>query len=409
MHKRLAAALAAIAFLCAACAQAQQTSPELVVKDGDRVVFLGDSITQQMIYTRYVMNYFALRYPDMKVSFRNAGWSGDRASGALARLQRDVLDLKPNVVTICLGMNDARYQPFDQETYDSYIKDMKSIVFRLKEAGVRVVLLTPGCVDPDARSALKNYNDTLARFADGVIQLAKEENLPYYDIHTLMLSVQNAAKAANPQFTMIPDGVHPSEPGHALMASGLLQALGCRGGASSAQIMADRRTASLDRCRLLDLKITENSVTFRRVDDALPSYFDPEASAVFEQAPSLVEMNSYILMVNGLKDGKWRLAVDGAEVGTFSYVELDMGVDLADKPGPWQAVMREVNRTSKKQENVYFARWRQVQLAGFPEEAKPETDALLKKLDTIIANCEKFRAKAVANRTWSYSLTFVEP
>ena len=73
------------------------------LKAGDRVVFLGDSITEQRIHTRYVMNYFTLRYPGVDITFRNAGIGGDSAGGGLGRLQRDVLSQKPTVVTICFG------------------------------------------------------------------------------------------------------------------------------------------------------------------------------------------------------------------------------------------------------------------------------------------------------------------
>ena len=54
------------------------------LKSGDRVVFLGDSITEQKIHTRYVMNYFTLRYPGLDVTFRNAGMGGDSAGAAWA-------------------------------------------------------------------------------------------------------------------------------------------------------------------------------------------------------------------------------------------------------------------------------------------------------------------------------------
>jgi hypothetical protein len=125
--------------------------------------------------------------------------------------------------------------------------------------------------------------------------------------------------------------------------------------------------------------------------------------------PSLTTMNVYMLTLNGLKEGNWSLSVQGEPVGTFTADELDMGVDLANKPGPWQRIREEVNRTSKKQEDIYFMRWRQIQLGAFPEEAQKEVDALLNKLDTVIANCESARAKAVAaDRTWTWSLTFVQ-
>jgi hypothetical protein len=306
-------------------------------------------------------------------------------------------------------MNDGQYRKFDQGIYDTYINAMQGLVTELKKAGVRVVLLTPGCVDTLDGSRLADYNDTLSRFADGIVQLGSKENVPVFNIHKLMLDVQTAAKAKNPAFTMIPDGVHPSAPGQALMAYGLLTALGFEGGASSLHLNAAKRVVVIaDRCKVEDLKIAEDSISFRRTDDGLPTYFDPEAAAVTSFAPSLTTMNSYKLIVNGLKEGKWNLMVQGMPVGTFGWDELDMGIDLADKPGPWQAVVQEVNRLSQKQEGAYFARWRQVQLVGFPSEAKSEVDSLLKKLDSVVADCERARAKAVADRTWNWSLTYVK-
>ena len=103
------------------------------LKSGDRVVFLGDSITEQRIHTRYVMNYFTLRYPGLDVTFRNAGWSGDTAPGGLGRLQRDVLALKPTVVTICFGMNDGGYSAFDQNRCDWFMKGMTGLVAEAQE------------------------------------------------------------------------------------------------------------------------------------------------------------------------------------------------------------------------------------------------------------------------------------
>ena len=88
-----------------------------MLKPGDRMVSLGDSITEQRIYTRYVMDYFALRYPGQKIEFRNAGWVSDTAVGGLKRLQRDVLDLKPTVVSICYGVNDAGVTSYKPETW----------------------------------------------------------------------------------------------------------------------------------------------------------------------------------------------------------------------------------------------------------------------------------------------------
>ena len=75
-------------------------SAEYAVRDGDTVVFLGDSITAARKYDRIVENYTLLRFPERKVKFFNAGKGGDTMTGALDRLQREVFDRKATVLTV---------------------------------------------------------------------------------------------------------------------------------------------------------------------------------------------------------------------------------------------------------------------------------------------------------------------
>lgn len=60
----------------------------------------GDSITEQRLYSRYVQHYIQCRYPEINIIFFNADWGGDTAAGALKRLERDVLVLKPTLESI---------------------------------------------------------------------------------------------------------------------------------------------------------------------------------------------------------------------------------------------------------------------------------------------------------------------
>lgn len=110
---------------------AQETRPPAIVdnkpivraielKDGDTLVFLGDSITHQCLYTQYIEDYFYTRHPKMRVRFHNAGVGGDRAADALRRFDEDVAAFKPKYVTILLGMNDGTYRDFDKATFDTY-------------------------------------------------------------------------------------------------------------------------------------------------------------------------------------------------------------------------------------------------------------------------------------------------
>ena len=107
------------------------------LKDGDRVVFYGDSITDQRLYTSFVESYVITRFPHMKISFVHSGVGGDRVTGGMngsvdARLACDVVAYKPNVVAIMLGMNDGEYHPFDQQLFIRYTTGYLHIIQSLK-------------------------------------------------------------------------------------------------------------------------------------------------------------------------------------------------------------------------------------------------------------------------------------
>src|SRR5262249_52884273 len=103
------------------------------LRDGDRVVFYGDSITDQRRYTTFIETYVLTRFPKLDIRFVHSGWGGDRVGGGGGgpidvRLWRDVLPYNPTVVTIMLGMNDGGYRAFDQTVFDTFANGYKHIV-----------------------------------------------------------------------------------------------------------------------------------------------------------------------------------------------------------------------------------------------------------------------------------------
>src|ERR1035441_1625773 len=126
--------------------------------DGDRVVFYGDSITDQRLYTTFVETYVVTRFPRMKVSFVHSGVGGDRVTGGGAgaidvRLARDGAAYKPTVMTIMLGMTDARYRAFDQKIFDAFTAGYRHIIQSVKEAlpGIRITVMQPSPYDDVTR------------------------------------------------------------------------------------------------------------------------------------------------------------------------------------------------------------------------------------------------------------------
>ncbi len=168
---------------------------DFYLKDGDRVVFYGDSITAQREYTARVEEFVLTRFPGMKVAFYHAGVGGDRVTGGGAgpideRLNRDVIRFKPTVVTIMLGMNDGGYQPFDDALFETYARGYRHILDRLQAElpGVRLTLIQPSAFDDVTRppSVPGGYNTVLRRYADFVASLGKDRGALVVDFNSVL-------------------------------------------------------------------------------------------------------------------------------------------------------------------------------------------------------------------------------
>ena len=218
--------IAAVALVLLAAAAAAFAKP--FIQPNDRVVFLGDSITAQNLYNKYIESYYTAYHPEWKVSFVNAGVGGDRSSAAVSRVEKDVIGQHPTVVTICFGMNDAAYRstvdPAGLKTFSDGLKQIISMI--RQKTNARIVLLTTTCVDANRNKSLVGYNQTLQAFVDETKKIGKSEKLPVIDLHQPLLTQLEKGQAAEPEFTLIPDGVHPNEAGHMVMAFTILKAWG---------------------------------------------------------------------------------------------------------------------------------------------------------------------------------------
>ena len=129
---------------------------------GDRVVFIGDSITHGGRYHADIYLYHATRFPNRPFVAHNCGISGDTAPGTNIRFESDIAVHRPTVATIMLGMNDAYAWAFDpslalQEkisaqasSYDHYTQAMDQMARTLEEMGCRIVFIKPSIYDQTA-------------------------------------------------------------------------------------------------------------------------------------------------------------------------------------------------------------------------------------------------------------------
>ena len=92
-------------------------------KDGDVVVFFGDSITHGGRYHEYVTDYYRTRFPEAKIRFVNSGIGGDTARGAFRRIPEDIAEYAPTHVTFHFGMNDINRGAYLVESTAQSLKD----------------------------------------------------------------------------------------------------------------------------------------------------------------------------------------------------------------------------------------------------------------------------------------------
>ncbi|MDP1588653.1 MAG: GDSL-type esterase/lipase family protein, partial [Prosthecobacter sp.] len=131
---------------------------DFALKDGDTVVFLGDSITAARRYDRIIENYTLLRYPQRHVKFFNAGKGGDTMTGALDRLQREVFDRGATVLTVAFGVNDIGWgMKADAEHKNAYLTSLRTLVGRCEEHHVRVFICSPAITNEDPDHAEKGF------------------------------------------------------------------------------------------------------------------------------------------------------------------------------------------------------------------------------------------------------------
>src|SRR5579872_3996907 len=124
-------------------------------KSGDRVLFLGDSITEQYQYSTDIELYLTTRFPKWNLFFLNAGIGGDTAQGGNGRFAAHVLAEKPTAITINFGMNDGGYGALNTAARDNFAKNTEDMLKAAKEAGVRVAVVSPNAVDTRIQERFK--------------------------------------------------------------------------------------------------------------------------------------------------------------------------------------------------------------------------------------------------------------
>lgn len=322
------------------CIAGEVKSP-LPFRSGERIVFLGDSITKNGKYLYFLQLFEELRHPGRGVTFLNAGISGDRVDSGRERLDWDVLPLKPDRVIVMFGMNDVKLALWESATPDAAAQDardkavsgfrreLERLIDGLATAGVRCDLATPPPYDQyDAASKAvcrTNGNEPgLARLAEVVRQVAAERGLGLVDVHRPLTAVLKS----HPELGLLRgDRIHPWWEGHLLLAVQYLEVMGEDGEVGRIELTASAAKRGF-RYAPKRLPFPSLDVFWRNMERTV------ETAYPFEE-----RFNREILVVKGLQAGRYAVLADGREFASFDAAELAHGVNIAmcDTPSCRQA------------------------------------------------------------------------
>lgn len=341
-----------IAAACMACtaAFAQTVKP---FKEGERAVFLGNSITDGGHYHSYIWLYYMTRFPDMPIRVFNGGIGGDTAYDMNKRLDGDIFAMKPSVLMVTFGMNDSGYfeyngdkpKEFGEQKYQESVKNYQQMEKRFKDLpDTRIVMVGTSPYDETVQlkenTPFKTKNETIKRLVEYQKESAAKNNWEFTDLNAPMVALNQQYQQKDPTFTLCgSDRIHPDNDGHMVMAYLFLKAQGFVGKeVADVEINANKKQAvKSENCTISNIKKSGKDLSFDYLAGALPYPLDTiprgwgqkkSQAEVLKVVPFMEEMNRETLKVTGLK-GNYKFLIDNEEIGTWSGDELAKGINLA--------------------------------------------------------------------------------
>lgn len=216
--------------ICVAAACNFASAQAKLVK-GDRIVFLGDSITELGVgpggYVRLTEEALNAIYPDLQLTVIGAGISGHKVPDCQNRLQRDVIDKKPTVVVIYIGINDVWHSGSGNGTpKDAFKAGLQSMIKDITGAGARVILCTPTVIG-ELTGGANAFDKMLDEYSDISRGVASETGSQLLDLRKKCIEYLTEHNKDNAERGILTyDSVHLSLLGNKFLANLMLEALG---------------------------------------------------------------------------------------------------------------------------------------------------------------------------------------
>jgi len=387
----------------------------LYLKPGDRLAIIGDSITEQKMYSRIIETYLTVCTPELNITARQYGWGGERVPDFLGRMTNDCLRFKPTVATTCYGMNDHEYRKYEDRIGNTYREKSAAMVASFKANGVRLVLGSPGCVGrlptwvKGTNGVVNDLNINLCTLRNIDVELAQKEGVRFADVFWPMLSAgYDAQQRYGSDYAIAgKDGVHPAWAGQTVMAYAFLKGLGVDGDIGTFTVDAKANKMKVSKGHELvaskngEFQIKSMRYPFCATNENVKS--DNSIRSAMGLIPFNVDLNRLLLVVKK-PQAKGYVVTWGEASKTFTSGQLGQGVNLAAEfaMNPFWDAFNKVDSAVKAKQEYETKQIKQIfhdLRSGKYKSADDVKDAELKDLFILRGSDGKFDMDALAAAT----------
>ena len=289
--------------------------------DGTTWCFLGDSITAANLHTNYIEAYYHLRFPQYQYHFRQCGRGGSTLPEAIERFDSQIIIWSPDVVSLEMGFNG-------NQTKAEFTTDLGVVTDKTVALGAESVYFSLHPKNQVGGGSTQNDR------ADAFVEVGAARNLVTVDQFHDLLPIWEANLAAPTPVDLgyDGDGVHPGAVGHLLKTWEILTSMGAPAEVSSARFDGAAGTVlSSSYCTVTNVAKTATGISFHRTDERMPIAFDDEALPALQLVPTLLDdISAYILKVENLAPGEYKILIDGEESGRVTAAQLAAGYNMTE-------------------------------------------------------------------------------
>jgi lysophospholipase L1-like esterase len=382
--------------------QAAEEPKRWDLENGDRIVLVGDTLIERDQRYGYLETFLTIANPELNLTFRNLGWSGDTVRGlsragfdppeaGFRALKEQILAVKPTVLIVGYGMADS----FDGEAgLPKFVSGLNELLDAVSITKARLVLLSPiahedlGRPLPDPAS----HNRDLERYTDAIRKVAGERNARFVELLDWF-----PIKAKEWHHT--DDGIHLNEDGYHMLAHAVCFRLGqdkTMGMTGRSEIRGDGEVIDAFERKVSDVKVTSSGLRFVVQNKALPTPSGPEMRRQREQhtTPGLKYGLSSTLLrhvrFSGLAPDPYLLKIDGKNMVKASAADWAKGIDLW--AGPDRDQVELLRKTINAKNRLFFHRWRPqniTYLFGFRKHEQGNNAIEIPKFDPLVEAKER--------------------